>query len=337
MRRLPRATHPRRRRPAAGTLQAVLRRPARSSRSPACPTFSISLATFSRSSIGTASRCHNADRRDGGVDLSGDLTPLYSTSYWTMFSRGPGLRRPQRAGNRAPRTIGTSASRLMKLIDGSHYEVRLTDRERARVRLWIDSGATYAGTYAALGSGMYPVDSASTTSSAAVVRSATQATKPSYRNVKKDAFYYQFGRRLPPQPLLTSVQDIILIRHLAYFQPGESRLYQALCNLSRPAQSLFLQAPLSKTAGGLGLCGPAVFAEPADADYQAILAAITKAAGQLAEANASACPAFVPTGSTSRRCSTSASSPSLAAGLHVRRIRHGSGLLEILPTAVANG
>ena len=43
--------------------------------------------------------CHSADRRDGGVDLSGDLTPLYSTSYWTMFTEalvfdgrnGPGI------------------------------------------------------------------------------------------------------------------------------------------------------------------------------------------------------------------------------------------------------
>jgi len=114
--------------------------------------------------------------------------------------------------------------------------------------------------------------------------------------VKKDAFYYQFGSRQPPQPLLTSIQDIILIRHLAYFQPGESRLYQAYCNLSRPAQSLFLQAPLSKTAGGLGLCGSDVFAEPADADYQTILAAIAKAAGQLAASKRFNLTGFVPNG-----------------------------------------
>ncbi len=53
--------------------------------------------------------------------------------------------------------------------------------------------------------------------------------------------------------------------------------------MSRPAQSLFLQAPLAKSAGGLELRGPAVFTEPADADYGASSAAITKAAEQLAE------------------------------------------------------
>ena len=31
-------------------------------------------------------KCHNSTRRDGNVDLSGDLTPLFTTSYWTMFT-----------------------------------------------------------------------------------------------------------------------------------------------------------------------------------------------------------------------------------------------------------
>ena len=128
----------------------------------------------------------------------------------------------------------------MKLIDGSHYKVRLTDRERTQVRLWIASGATTPAPtprWAAACTRWICL----TKYSAAAVPSVTRRPKPSYRHVKKDAFYYQFGRRAPPQPLLTSVQDIILIRHLAYFQPGESRLYQAYGNLSRPAQSLFLQ------------------------------------------------------------------------------------------------
>ena len=276
-----------------GTLQAVRRPPSQIKPFPGMP----DVFDFARDVQPLLDKhcvgCHNSARRDGGVDLSGDLTPLYSTSYWTMFMEGLVSDGRNGPGDRAPRAIGSSASRLMKLLDGSHYQARLTDRERARVRLWIESGATYAGTYAALGSGMYPVDLPHDVFRRRCAECHT-ATKPSYRNVKKDAFYYQFGRRLPPQPLLTSIQDIILIRHLAYFQPGESRLFQAYCNLSRPAQSLFLQAPLRKTAGGLGLCGPAVFTEPADADYQAILAAINRAAGQLAESKRFGLPGFVP-------------------------------------------
>ena len=237
--------------------------------------------------------CHNADRRDGGTDLCSDMTPLYTTSYWTMFTHALIADGRNGLGNRPPRTIGSSASRLMTLIDGSHYDAKLTERERTMVRLWIETGATYPGTYAALGNGMYTVEFPHEVFRRRCAGCHT-ATKPSYRNVKKDAFYYQFGRREPPQPLFTSIHDIILIRHLAYFQPGESRLYQAYCNLSRPEKSLFLRAPLAKRAGGLELCGQAVFADTADADYQAIRAAIDAAAGQLAEKKRFSMSGFVP-------------------------------------------
>lgn len=237
--------------------------------------------------------CHNPDRREGGVDLCGDMTPLYTTSYWTMFERGLVVDGRNGMGNRAPRTVGSSASPLMKLIDGSHHDAKLSERERRLVWLWIETGGTYPGTYGALGSGMVAVDLPEKVFRRRCAECHT-AKKPSYRNVKKGAFYYQFGRREPPQPLLTSIQDIILIRHLAYFQLGESRLYQAYCNLSRPGKSLFLQAPLAKASGGLGLCGRAVFESTEDADYQAILRTIEVAAAQLAEQKRFGMDGFVP-------------------------------------------
>ncbi len=237
--------------------------------------------------------CHNADRRDGGVELAGDLTPLYTTSYWTMFTHALVADGRNGMGNRAPRTIGSSSSRLMTLIDGSHHDARLAQRERTLVRLWIESGATYPGTYAALGSGMYAVRFPEPVVRRRCAECHT-ARKRSYRNVRKGAYYYQFGRRGPPQPLLTSIQDIILIRHLAYYQLGESRLYQAYCNLSRPAKSLFLRAPLAKSAGGLGLCARTVFADTEDKDYQAILKAIEIAADELAKGKRFGMEGFTP-------------------------------------------
>ena len=50
----------------------------------------------------------------------------------------------------------------MKLIDGSHYEAKLSPQETKLVRLWIETGATYPGTYASLGCGMYHVPPART-------------------------------------------------------------------------------------------------------------------------------------------------------------------------------
>ena len=40
------------------------------------------------------------------------------------------------------------------MLEGGHYGVKADERELRIARLWIDCGAPYPGTYAALGSGM---------------------------------------------------------------------------------------------------------------------------------------------------------------------------------------
>ena len=58
--------------------------------------------------------------------------------------------RSQWAWQSAAAHIGSSASALLKKVDGSHYEVQVTPQEWRTLWLWIESGAAYAGTYAAL-------------------------------------------------------------------------------------------------------------------------------------------------------------------------------------------
>jgi Hydrazine synthase alpha subunit middle domain/WD40-like Beta Propeller Repeat len=237
--------------------------------------------------------CHNHDQSDGEINLSGDRTPLYSTAYWTMFSKGLAIDGRNKHGNQPPRALGSAASPLMTCLDVTHHDVALSSREVAMVRLWIDSGATYSGTYAALGSGMHPVDFPEET----IIHRCGQcheAKEKTYRNFKKGAYYFQFGQQKPPQPLLKSIDDIILIRHLAYFQLGEAPLYQALCNLDRPEHSIILRAPLAKSAGGLGLCGDTVFADTQDPGYREVLTAIEAAAVQLVEKTRFDMPGFRP-------------------------------------------
>ena len=102
--------------------------------------------------------CHNPDRYEGRVNLCGDHLPMWSISYVTLFRLGlvsDGGNKP--ISNRDPRTIGSSASKLLKYLDGSHYDAKLTDHERKVVRLWIDGSANWAGTYACLGNPEYHV------------------------------------------------------------------------------------------------------------------------------------------------------------------------------------
>ena len=107
--------------------------------------------------------CHGPTKTDKGgpyagkVLLDGGRGPMYSHSYWAMHAKRLVSDGDDANGNRAPRTIGSSASRIMKLIDGSHYKTTLSTREKAMIRLWIESAVPYPGTYAALGSGMIRV------------------------------------------------------------------------------------------------------------------------------------------------------------------------------------
>lgn len=237
--------------------------------------------------------CHNNDRADGGVSLSGDHTPFYTTAYWTLFARGLVADGRNKYGNQPPRAMGSAVSPLMHYLNAGHYDAALAPEEVAAIRLWIDSGATYSGTYAALGCGMFPVDFPDEVISRRCGPCHKTDEKPE-RNYKKGAEYFRFGAGKGPQPLLDDLNDIILIRQLAYFQVGERPLYQALCNLDHPDQSILLRSPLAKAAGGLERCGGPVFADTQDPDYCAIRAAIDVAAAKLSTEKRFDMPGFRP-------------------------------------------
>ncbi len=191
--------------------------------------------------------CHNYDKREGSLVLTGDRSPIYSHSYVTLLGRYVSHGKDA-AGNLPPRRIGTSASRLMKLIDGSHYQTKLTSREIDYVRYWIESGAPYAGTYAALGTGMINLQG-----------------RDGDLFVKKSK---------------------AMARRCASCHPKEFPVHLELrYNLTRPEKSLVLLAPLAKEAGEYALCKPEssgpgdsndidVFTDTNDPDYQEVLADI---------------------------------------------------------------
>lgn len=200
--------------------------------------------------------CHNPDRYEGRVDLTGDHQPQWSVSYYylrrfNLVADG----RNQPYGNREPRTIGSSASRLMQLIDGSHYDVKLSDDERQTVRMWIDASAPYAGTYASLGCGIYPVQLPQAVLAARCVSCHAQ------------------GKSM---------------------WPLEGSRISTASNLDRPDKSLLVRAPLARAAGGLGLCRGTVFADTDDADYQKLVAAIREAGRELAAGKRFDMPGFRP-------------------------------------------
>ncbi len=206
--------------------------------------------------------------RAGGIILTGDRGPMFSHSYYTLtITRQFVDGRNDTRSSLAPRTIGSSASPIMKKISGEHYGARLSADEIAMVRCWIETGATYIGTYAALGTGMiggYDQNNQIETDNAwPASKAAADAI------TRRCATCHQKDRCLPKN---LSDENGLSFWRPSWSDPRLQRSRHNMFNLSRPVLSLALLAPLAKESGGLGLCTGKVFADIADADYQKILA-----------------------------------------------------------------
>jgi len=277
-------------------------------------------------------KCHDVDKRKGGLLLTGDQGPMYTHSYFMLSSRlqmadGRNLAR----SNYPPYRMGSSASYLIDKISGSHNKVKLSQSEIRRVKLWIDASAPFAGTYAALGSGMFGGEMPVGTGKRWLVREAkwpsTRATKAVIK--KRCASCHKGRTKLP-----SSVSDNMGMRihHLTFYghkseftwtppwmrrknehRPGSLQWakksldpenyfsHNILYNLSRPEKSVLLMAPLSKKAGGYDACKAPVFSSAEDPDYQTILESIRDARDELNRITRFNMPNFKPPASYIRQ------------------------------------
>jgi hypothetical protein len=230
----------------------------------------------------------------GHAILAGDRGPLYSHSYFTLsalrqFSDG----RNSPKSNYAPRTFGSAASALLKMLDGSHHDVEATAHEKKTVRLWIETGAPYPGTYAGLGSGMvggYAENKIDRRDTAWPGMQAAQAVLKA-----RCAGCHAGSLKLPNSP--TDNMDMPPWS-IKYDDPRLRFSRHILYNLSSPAQSLQVLAPLAQESGGLGVCrdesGAAVFKNVDDGDYKTLLAAIERTKQHLDRIKRFDMPGFQP-------------------------------------------
>jgi hypothetical protein len=227
-------------------------------------------------------------------------------------------------GNYAPYTIGSSASYLMDKVDGSHHDVKLDAGELRLVKLWIDAAATFPGTYAALGSGMIGPYAEVQYGTKPDVDYMSWRSMQAAKEVmdRRCANCHQGAMALPSTP-----EDNLGLRlhHLVYdkgkprfwdppwvrtygdgsLRPGSLEWLKAfgdprlrfsrhkIYNLSCPEKSIQLRAPLSKAAGGLGICGD-VFTSKEEDDYEKLLGAIQEAKRHLEKITRFDMPNFRP-------------------------------------------
>jgi len=227
--------------------------------------------------------CHGPARRDGGVLLTGHMGPHWTHSYFSLFASRQVADGRNGYGNQPPRTIGSAASPLLKKLDGSHYGATLTERERRMIWLWIESGATAAGTYACLRNN---AQQAAAGHAAGLVFGAQKAVLKRRCGAchELDNPASEAGRAIPFQPDFkdrrkrerdagpVAPYERIVRENDPYLRYSAN----VLLDFTVPAESALLLAPLAKAAGGWERCGKPVFADATDPDLTALRAAIAQ-------------------------------------------------------------
>jgi hypothetical protein len=93
-------------------------------------------------------KCHNPDKREGGVLMTAErgggitfhtLGQPHSLLSLTAAGQIVDCRGPNMWGNVPPRRIGSGASALMRKLDGTHHDVKVSEREWTMVALWLDT------------------------------------------------------------------------------------------------------------------------------------------------------------------------------------------------------
>lgn len=285
----------------SGNLAALRRAPSRIVPIPDCPQIFDFPRDIQPILDRLCSDCHGYEKTPAGgpyagrVILTGDRGPMFSHAYITMtlrrlFSDG----RNEAKSNLPPRSIGSSASRILKILDGTHHDVQATAHEKKMMRLWIETGAPYPGTYAALGCGSIggysenrqvhaDFDWPSTREGAATLAdrcSSCHQKSFSLPRALSDEIALSFWRFNLDDPRLR------MSRHLLF-------------NLTRPEKSLILLAPLAESAGGFELCrsnGEAarVFEDTNDPGYGVLLRMVSEGKRYLDEIKRFDMPGFRP-------------------------------------------
>lgn len=213
-------------------------------------------------------KCHGYEKRKGKLLLGGDMGPMWRHGFVSLFARQLVIDGRNGYGNQPPRTIGTSASKLMKKIDGTHQKVKLSDKEWRTIWLWIESAAPYSGSYAGLRSPeqVHTYGSISVHSLNKDILNRRCYSCHGKNDLPALGYWPKNGdKRGVTRPTAPHERLIIKNDPIARFSNW------IIFNVSRPEFSPLLLGPLSTEAGGWGSCEGSVFKDKNDPDYIALL------------------------------------------------------------------
>ncbi len=237
-------------------------------------------------------KCHSGPTPKGNVNMTGDKTRFFNQSYDQLIDRDivdhlSVFSLDHDEGT--PNTTGAMVSTIDKYMSKKHCQSEISWKERFAVYCWIDANVPYYATY--------DYNLLETNVRGIGARDGWESKSNTTTWANGD-LQEMFDRRCAScherevlnqswlQPMRMKVYsdqwgDKALTSH--GFGSNKWKLVNKLgpeyrINLTNPSHSLFLQAPLAKSDGGIGLCqnedSSAVFQSKTDPDYKKSLKAI---------------------------------------------------------------
>jgi hypothetical protein len=235
--------------------------------------------------------CHNTEDRKGRLCLEGDMSVTWSISYYSLAMReqiGDGR---NGLGNQPPRSLGSSASPLLRKLEGSHYDVKATRGDWLKVWAWTEAAAPFCGTYG----GLRNQEQQNTKAGVFANQAGGVLQKRCYschnpngkgpHNRLVEAFDWDERRKFIDRPTGRHERLVLKDDPLCYFS------WDVLINATRPEKSAVLLAPLAKEAGGWESC-PDVFESKDDPDYKIMLTAASNWQTEWQKSHAFGSPTF---------------------------------------------
>lgn len=181
--------------------------------------------------------CHAGLKPAAGLDFSGGLTARHNRAYDTMLEKK--LVAWSNVGEDArvtqPMMFGSHRSKLIQVLcKPGGQRSKLSAEDWLRLVTWIDANAPYHDGFIVKRVPVPPYD-------------------------------------LPADKELLGKIRAMHERRCAPCHKADEVTRADWIDLRQPASSRFLSAPLAKAAGGRGKCAQAVYQDPSDADYQALL------------------------------------------------------------------
>jgi len=236
-------------------------------------------------------KCHSGPTPKGAVDLSGDKTHYFSMAYDTLLDRGQAHYIPIAGTGHeesTAKTRGALVSAIRQKIETKHSGNPLPLADRRRIYAWIDANVPYFGTYAMTNprtfggrDRWYAQDKNRWFRKHLVPVFDRRCMGCHKRSVRPQTYNYNPGGN---GAILVS-SKLWDDTALSQFQHGHGRISMIgqygpshRINLTHPAWSRMLTAPLAKVAGGMQLCkgkdDAPIFQDASDPDYVAMLTAL---------------------------------------------------------------